>query len=61
MNVVGGSDVGRSMVQSGWATVYVFEAPFTRLAAFTSAQNAAKGAGRGAWDACGGSFHRLGA
>ena len=61
VNVVGGSDVGRSMVTTGWATVYVFEAPFARLAPFTSAQNAAKTAARGAWSACGGNFHRAGA
>ncbi len=61
VNVVGGSDVGRSMVTTGWATVYVFEAPFARLATFTSAQNAARTAPRGVWSACGGSFHRLGA
>lgn len=61
VNVVGGSDVGRSMVTTGWATVYVFEAPFARLATFTSAQNAAKADPRGAWEACGGNFHRAGA
>ena len=58
VNVVGGGDVGRSMVKTGWATVYVYEAPFARLATFTSAQDAAKAAGRGAWGACGGDFHR---
>ena len=61
VNVVGGPDVGRSMVTTGWATVYVFAAPFARLATFTSAENAAKAAPRGAWSACGGNFHRIGA
>lgn len=58
VNVVGGVDVGRSMVKAGWAAVYVFESPFVRLATFTAAQDAAKAAGRGVWDACGGDFHR---
>ena len=61
VNVVGGPDVGRSMVTTGWATVYVFAAPFARLATFTSAENAAQAAPRGAWSACGGNFHRIGA
>src|SRR3954469_23131949 len=33
VNVAGGGpDVGRSIVKAGWATVYVFEKPFPRLA-----------------------------
>jgi len=58
VNVVGGGpDVGRSMVKAGWATTYLFDKPFARLATFASAQTAAKAAGRGAWRACGGNFH----
>jgi endonuclease YncB( thermonuclease family) len=47
------------MLKSGWATVYVFEAPFERLSSFQSAESAAKRAGRGAWTACDGEFPRL--
>jgi endonuclease YncB( thermonuclease family) len=60
VNIVGGgTDVARSMVKAGWASVYVFTSPFVRLATFDSAQSAAKRAGRGAWSSCGGNFHSL--
>ena len=54
----GGSDVGRSMVASGWAKVYVFETDFRRVATYRKAQASVKAAKRGVWRKCGGNFHR---
>ena len=54
----GGSDVGRSMVASGWAKVYVFKTDFRRVATYRKAQASVKAAKRGVWRKCGGNFHR---
>jgi micrococcal nuclease len=45
-------------VESGWATVYVFEGkPVSRDAQLRRAMRDARAAGRGVWGACGGDFH----
>jgi micrococcal nuclease len=54
---VDGRDVGRSLVRSGWAAVYVYARPFSRLSAYETAADAAKGERRGVWGACDGDFH----
>jgi endonuclease YncB( thermonuclease family) len=55
---IGGRDVGRRQIRAGLATVYVFRAPFRRLATYTAAQSAARDAADGLWAACGGNFHK---
>jgi micrococcal nuclease len=55
-----GRDFGERMIRAGWASVYVYEDPFQRLAAFATAQDAAKSARAGVWTKCGGNFHRGG-
>ena len=54
----GTGDLGHRMLQAGWATVYVFEAPFARLARYRDASAAAQQASAGVWARCGGDFHR---
>jgi micrococcal nuclease len=54
----GGSDLGRSMVASGWAKVYVFERDFGRVSSYRKAHASVKAAKRGVWRKCGGNFHR---
>ena len=54
----GGSDLGRSMVASGWAKVYVFKTDFRRVTTYRKAQASVKAAKRGVWRKCGGNFHR---
>ena len=46
------------MLTAGWATVYVFQTPFARLANYQDASAAAEGASAGVWGRCGGNFHR---
>ncbi len=53
----GGRDLGRAMVRAGHAAVYVYAQPFTRLAAYRAAGDAAKAAGVGVWGGCRGDFH----
>lgn len=51
-------DLAIEQLRAGWATVYVFERPFQRHAAFQAAEQSAREAGRGVWSACGGNFHQ---
>ena len=53
-----GSDFGRSMVSSGWATTYVYGAAFERVRAYRAAERSARSAGRGVHGKCAGNFHR---
>jgi len=52
------SQLNAKQVSRGWAAVYVFEKPFSRLAAFERAQSQARAADRGVWGSCAGDFHR---
>ncbi len=54
----GRGDLGRRMVRAGWAAVYVFERPFSRLARYQAASAAAKRGSAGVWRECAGDFHR---
>lgn len=49
-----GRDLGRKQVTKGWASVYVFDQPFDRLAPYDRSQGQAEAAGRGVWGECGG-------
>jgi micrococcal nuclease len=51
-------DLGRLMVQAGWAKVYVYEAPFARHDRYQTALEEAKRRGAGVWGQCRGNFHR---
>lgn len=53
----GKGDLGRLMVRSGWASVYVFERPFARLARYEAAANQAKARRAAVWSRCDGDFH----
>ncbi len=55
-----GSDLGRSMVASGWATTYVDEADFQRVARYRAAERSARSARRGVYGKCASDFHRAG-
>jgi endonuclease YncB( thermonuclease family) len=52
-----GTDAGRRMIRTGWATPYVYRTPFQKLAAYRTAAQAAKSQSRGAWRTCRGNFH----
>ena len=54
----GKGDLGRLMLRSGWASVYVFENPFARLARYQAAASQAEARRAGVWDRCDGDFHR---
>lgn len=54
----GDTDLGREMVASGWAKVYVFKNDFQRVTTYRSAQASVRAARRGVWRKCGGAFHR---
>jgi endonuclease YncB( thermonuclease family) len=54
----GKGDLGRLMLRSGWASVYVFENPFARLARYQAAAGQAKARRAAVWDRCDGDFHR---
>lgn len=55
----GGTDFGRTMVASGWATTYVYGGvDFQRVRAYRSAQRSAKAARKGVYRKCASSFHR---
>jgi micrococcal nuclease len=45
-----GKDVGYQLVGGGFAKVYVYAAPFQRLAAYRRAEVSARSAARGVWD-----------
>lgn len=48
-----GKDINRTQVRRGWAPVYVYNRnPFTRVAAYYRAQDAARAQGRGIWGLC---------
>jgi micrococcal nuclease len=52
-----GRDLAQEQIRAGWGMAYVYATPFERFASYDAAQGVAKGASRGAWGACGGSFH----
>lgn len=49
-----GTDLGEAMVRRGWASVYVFDRPFRRVARYRAAARKAVG---GVTARCGGDFH----
>jgi endonuclease YncB( thermonuclease family) len=53
-----GTDLGRTMLSSGWAKTYVYRVDFQRVAAYRRAERSAKSAGRGVFAACAGDVHR---
>lgn len=53
----GGVDLGEAILRRGWASVYVFEQPFDRLARYREATASAHRASRGVAAMCGGDFH----
>ena len=53
-----GTDFGRTMVSSGWATTYVYKVRFQRVSAYRSAERSARWARRGVHRRCAGNFHR---
>ena len=53
-----GKNLGTQQLSAGWANVYVFDKRFQQFSRFRAASNRAKAADRGAWDKCGGDFHR---
>ena len=54
----GEGDLGRLMVRSGWASVYVFANPFARLGRYQAAGSQAETQSAGVWHRCHGDFHR---
>jgi endonuclease YncB( thermonuclease family) len=50
----GGSDLGRLMIRSGHAKVYVFNRPFLRVRAYRAAQAGARLDRAGMWGGCAG-------
>lgn len=48
-----GRDLGRSLVEQGWARVRVYAGPFARLGDYRAQERRARGAGRGVWGRCG--------
>jgi Domain of unknown function DUF11 len=48
----GGADLGRLLVSQGYAEIDAWGRPFSRLAAYVPAQQAAQAATRGMWGAC---------
>jgi micrococcal nuclease len=53
-----GTDLGRSMIRTGWAMAYVYGSePFQRFATYSDAQAQAESSNRGVWASCGGDFH----
>ena len=57
---LGERDAGEEMVRGGWATPYVYEEPFERVAAYRAAERVALRARAGVHGACGSDFHRSG-
>jgi micrococcal nuclease len=50
---VGGTlDLGRALIRSGHAEVYVYRRPFQRVATYRTAESAAKASPSGRWSAC---------
>jgi endonuclease YncB( thermonuclease family) len=54
----GKGDLGRLMVQAGWASVYIFQHPFGRLTRYQATAGQAETRRSGLWDRCGGDSHR---
>jgi endonuclease YncB( thermonuclease family) len=54
----GKGDLSQLMLRSGWASVYVFQDPFVRLARYKTAASQAEGRRVGVWNRCDGDFHR---
>ncbi len=53
-----GGDLGQAQLHAGWATVYRFHGRrFSRLGAYQRADEQARAARRGVWQACRGDFH----
>lgn len=52
-----GTDLGETLVRRGWASVYVFEAPFARVREYRRAARAAEAEDRGVNGRCDGDFH----
>jgi micrococcal nuclease len=50
-------DLNKTMLRSGWATVYVFRKDFRRIDSYTDAETAAQDASAGVYGKCGGDFH----
>lgn len=55
---VGKRDVGRTLVNQGWATTYVYRnKPFNRYRMYKKSENRAEAAGKGVYGICNGDFH----
>ena len=54
----GKGDLGRLMLHAGWASVYIFERPFGRLARYQATAGQAETRRSGLWDGCDGDSHR---
>jgi len=52
VDIAGSQDLGARLVREGYAAVYVFNRPFTRLASYTAAAASAKNAKAGVYTAC---------
>ena len=52
VDIGGTADLGRAVIQSGHASVYVYRRPFQRVTAYRAAESAAKAAPAGRWRAC---------
>jgi endonuclease YncB( thermonuclease family) len=56
-----GYDLGEQLVAAGFSAASVDGPRFARYGAYHEAERRASAAGSGAWSACGGEFHRVGA
>lgn len=52
VDVGGRADLGAALIRGGFGSVYVYDRPFARLAAYRAAQANARAAGAGRWKAC---------
>jgi micrococcal nuclease len=57
----GGRDLGRLMIRSGWAKVYIYDHPGLRVLSYQAAAASARAHHRGVYASCGGDFHRAAA
>lgn len=53
-------DLGRAMIASGWADVFVFEEEFRLVAPYREAQERARSSNAGVFGKCAGNFHSAG-
>jgi micrococcal nuclease len=58
VDAAGKGDLGQLMLRAAWASVYVFEQPFGRLARYQAAADQAESRRAGVWERCHGDFHR---